>query len=284
VVARVGIVVEDQCGVAFVDELIGNRSGDFRPRGSGVVEDRQQARGPHQAVPISGLRGPDGRGPEPIDQLLPTRKEQRANDGQFFGLGLENRSLLEDGAGPGGVGRQQGQGGTLLHLGLPRVTGQLGERPIDPGPVAVERRDDRGDLADVGHEQLRDQTSRLDGLLLPVDAPPQRQYPDRRSAEHDGSSQGGGQLSPGRRQHHPALGRSPVPGSGPEQDHQPLPDRGELARLGPGIPEVRTFLEPELGPSTGGLLLLAGEPLADRRHEFVVRELVVAVPRGWRHR
>ena len=56
-------------------------------------------------------------------------------------------------------------------------------------------------------------------------------------------------------------------------------DGGQVAVLGPGVPERRTFRQPQLGPPPPGLPLLAGQPFPERRDQVVVGQLVILPPR-----
>ena len=53
-----------------------------------------------------------------------------------------------------------------------------------------------------------------------------------------------------------------------------------MAVLGLGVPERRAFGQPQLGPAPAGLPLLAGQPVAERGDEVVVRQLVVLARRS----
>src|SRR5439155_17909555 len=75
---------------------------------------------------------------------------------------------------------------------------------------------------------------------------------------------------------HAALRRCAVPGPRPQQDVQPLPPPGQLPTVLFDTPEGDPFGQEELHASVPGLPLLAGQPLPQRRHQVVVRQLVVA--------
>ena len=53
-----------------------------------------------------------------------------------------------------------------------------------------------------------------------------------------------------------------------------------MTAFGLGVPERRPFGQPQLGPPPAGLPLLAGQPVADRGDEVVVRQLVVPARRS----
>ena len=46
-----------------------------------------------------------------------------------------------------------------------------------------------------------------------------------------------------------------------------------------GFPDRRAFRQSQLGPAPAGLPLLAGQPVAERVDEVIVRELIVALGR-----
>ena len=58
-------------------------------------------------------------------------------------------------------------------------------------------------------------------------------------------------------------------------DRQPFAERRELPRFAPIVPELGPLGEPQLRPPPPTLLLLDGQPFAERRHEVIVRELVM---------
>src|SRR5262249_8945553 len=77
-------------------------------------------------------------------------------------------------------------------------------------------------------------------------------------------------------------GVGPVFGPGQQADVGPIHERWQKPVFWFGIPEGRSFREPELSSSAPGFLLLAAQPLSQGVNEVIVSQLVV--PPGWRSR
>src|SRR6516164_1651432 len=75
--------------------------------------------------------------------------------------------------------------------------------------------------------------------------------------------------------HHLLLRLGPVLLPRERPDAEPLQERRELAVLRPGVPGAGSILQPQLGPATSRLLLLAAQPVAQRMNQIVVRQLIV---------
>ena len=60
---------------------------------------------------------------------------------------------------------------------------------------------------------------------------------------------------------------------------QPLRQRRQLPVLRAGVPDRRPIRQQQFGPAPPRLLLLAGQPVPQRRHQVVVGQLVVFLPR-----
>ena len=87
-----------------------------------------------------------------------------------------------------------------------------------------------------------------------------------------------GVISP-RLPHHLSLRRRPVLLRRQRPDLQPLQQRRQLPALWSGIPDRRTIRQQQFRPAAPGFLLLAGQPFPQRRHEIIVRQLVVFLSR-----
>ena len=103
--------------------------------------------------------------------------------------------------------------------------------------------------------------------------------------DQDRQAQAPQAVDPAGPPHHPPLRLGPVLATGQQPDVGPLQHRRQVPVLRLGVPERRPFRQPQLGPAAPGLPLLAGQPVAQRRHQVVVGELVVTLGRparrGW---
>ena len=86
-----------------------------------------------------------------------------------------------------------------------------------------------------------------------------------------------------RHPHHHTLRPGPAAGGSQPAGCSGTPtSRASCWFSGLALPQFRPLLQPQFGPAAAGFLLLAGQPLAERGNQVVVRQLVVPVP-GFGH-
>ena len=192
----------------------------------------------------------------------------RTSSGPPFQQGRDERSRV------GAVPVDQRQRGMQSLRAGPRGIARDGiEAAHGPPPERAELADDRRHMGDLGGPEPLDQRPGLEGPVAP-----------RRARDEQGGDEQGprapGEMMPRRGGHHGAFALAPTRRPGIHRDRQPFPERRELPCFAPIVPELGPLGQPQLRPPPPTLLLLDGQPFAQRRHEVIVRELVMLKDEG----
>ena len=156
----------------------------------------------------------------------------------------------------------------LIELGL--------EQGIDPGPVFFQVAHFGGHFADVGVDQCIDEPFGTGGVLLldnGMTNAPCRHADDSEHGRHDAGSNA---MHSSGLSHHLPLRPGPVLPVGRPADVEEFPQRGEMTILRLDVPQRRPVGQSQFGPALASFTLFAGQPFPQRRHEVIVRELVIS--------
>jgi hypothetical protein len=207
--------------------------------------------------------------PQALREVLPVVRQRLSNHDDFLRLPLEQPTVQV--LHLPGVHRQQGEAGVEL---LARVVFLLGQgiafvqEGIEPAAIGSHVFDNAWHIGGAGFQQTISQgVGRQSAITFPTDKAQHNQTGSRYQPPH--------RMVTGRPAHHLPLRRRPVLRCRQPADTEPLRQRRQLSVLRAGVPDDGPIRQQQFGPAPASLLLLAGQPGPQRRHQVVVGELVV---------
>ena len=216
--------------------------------------------------------------PEPVEEPHLVRLQGGDDHANMLRLGREQ--VLVQRLDLGAVDREQGHpdGELLQRIGSAIGSScRLTQKRVDPATIWAHLVNHTRQFDDLRVKETVDEGDRL---VAAIELQSSIVQPERQTGNCSQTQA----VVDGRPPHHLLLRHRPVARPSPPADLQTLPQRGELTIFGPHAPHASPIGQQQFGTASPGFLLPADEPLPQRGHQKIMRELIrdVRVCISWR--